>query len=176
MVSRREWRLGNNVACFATFVCKFFFILSVFSSSHTHLFWRIVYYFHHVTTIFLALSETKYLLATPTVTHISEVTEEFYVRTYGTLVDVGKSRQKKMCRDQNCVGATGAFWPKVTTFGCRGDMSPTCRRLSQPSDAPHVIPLHRHGHRNRRRFACIFVVVDFVVGHNHKLKTMLWSI
>ena len=90
--------LGNNVACFATFVCKFFFILSVFSSSHTHLFWRIVYYFHHVTTIFLALSETKYLLATPTVTHISEVTEEFYVRTYGTLVDVGKSRQKK------CVG------------------------------------------------------------------------
>lgn len=64
------------------------------------------------------------------------LTEEFYVCTYGTkeenLVDVGKSRQKKMCRDQNCVGATGAFWPKVTTFGCRGDMSPTCRQLSQP--------------------------------------------
>ena len=68
------------------------------------------------------------------------LTEEFYVCTYGTkeenLVDVGKSRQKKMCRDQNCVGATGAFWPKVTTFGCRGDMSPTCRRLSQPRLQP----------------------------------------
>ena len=64
------------------------------------------------------------------------LTEEFYVCTYGTkeenLVNVGKSRHKKMCRDQNCVGATGAFRPKVTTFGCRGDMSPTCRRLSQP--------------------------------------------
>ncbi len=37
-----------------------------------------------------------------------------------------------MCRDQNCVAATEAFWPKVPTFGCRGNMSPTCRRLSQP--------------------------------------------
>ena len=65
------------------------------------------------------------------------LTEEFYVCTDDTWVDVGKSRQKKMCRDQNCVGATGAFWPKVTTFGCRGDMSPTCRRLSQPSCPRH---------------------------------------
>ena len=66
-------------------------------------------------------------------TNISTKSYRGILRTYlGTLVDVGKSRQKKMCRDQNCVGATGAFWPKVTTFGCRGDMSPTCRRLSQP--------------------------------------------
>ena len=70
------------------------------------------------------------------------LTEEFYVCTYGTLVDVGKSRQKKMCRDQNCVGATGEFWPKVTTFGCRGDMSPTCRRLSQPSGWVYFLVFH----------------------------------
>ena len=49
------------------------------------------------------------------------------------LVDVGKSRHKKMCRDQTCVAATGAFGQNVPTFGCRGDMSPTCRQLSQPS-------------------------------------------
>jgi hypothetical protein len=64
------------------------------------------------------------------------LTEEFSICTYGTkeenLVDVGKSRHTKMCRDQNCVGPTGAFRSKVPTFGCRGDMSPTCRRLSQP--------------------------------------------
>jgi hypothetical protein len=48
------------------------------------------------------------------------------------LVDVGKSRHKKMCRDQTCVAATGAFGQTVPTFGCRGDMSPTCRQLYQP--------------------------------------------
>ena len=48
-------------------------------------------------------------------------------------MDVGKSRHTKMCRDQNCVVATGAFGQNVLTFGCRGDMSLTCRQLSQPS-------------------------------------------
>jgi hypothetical protein len=64
------------------------------------------------------------------------LTEEFSVCTSGTIeencMDVGKSQHKKMCRNQNCVGMTGAFWPNVSTFGCRGVMSPTCRRLSQP--------------------------------------------
>jgi len=41
---------------------------------------------------------------------------------------------------------------------------------------PANIPWPLTGHRNRRRFACIFVVADFIVGHNHKLKTMFWSI
>jgi hypothetical protein len=40
---------------------------------------------------------------------------------------------KMLCRDQFCVGTTGLCWPKVLTFGCRADMSPTCRRHSQPS-------------------------------------------
>ena len=88
--------------------------------------------------IFLALSETKCLLASLTVTHISELTKEFYVCTSGTieenLEDVGKSRHKKRCRDQNCVTTTGAFGQNVPTFGCHGDMSPTCRQLSQPID------------------------------------------
>jgi hypothetical protein len=35
--------------------------------------------------------------------------------------------------DQFCVATTGACWPNVPTFGWWGDMSPTCRRLSQPS-------------------------------------------
>ncbi len=39
----------------------------------------------------------------------------------------------KVCWDEFCVATTGACWPNVPTFGCRGDMSPTCWRLSQPS-------------------------------------------
>ncbi len=31
-------------------------------------------------------------------------------------VNVGKSRNKKMCQDQNCVATTGAFWPN---YMCR---------------------------------------------------------
>ncbi len=42
---------------------------------------------------------------------------------------------KKVCRDQLCVATTGACWPNVPTFGCRGDMSPTCWQLSQPRAA-----------------------------------------
>ena len=53
------------------------------------------------------------------------------------------------------------------------ERSPGC---APSGDAPRIKPLHHHGHRNRRRFACIFCRVNFVVGHNHKLKTMLWSI
>jgi hypothetical protein len=49
------------------------------------------------------------------------------------LVGVGKSRHKKMSRDQNCVATTGAFGQNVPTFGCRGDMSPTCQQLYQPN-------------------------------------------
>ncbi len=55
------------------------------------------------------------------------LTEGFSVCTSGTkeenLVDVGKSRHTKMCRDQNCVATTGAFWPNVPTFGCRAQPS-----------------------------------------------------
>ena len=40
---------------------------------------------------------------------------------------------KMLCRDQFCVGTTGPSRPKVPTFGCRADMSPTCRRHCQPS-------------------------------------------
>ena len=85
-------------------------------------------------------------MATPTVTRISELTEEFSVCTSGTieenLVDVGKSRHKKICWDQNCVATTEALGQNVPTFGCRGDMSPTHRQLSQPSRprAPTLTP------------------------------------
>jgi len=51
--------------------------------------------------------------------------------------------------------------------------SPGCASLG---DVPRMAPLHPHGHRNWRRFACILCHVDFIVGHNHKLKTMLWLI
>ena len=54
------------------------------------------------------------------------------------LVDVGRSRHKKLCRDQNCVATTGAFGQNVPTFGCHGDMSPTCRQLYQPSSSLRV--------------------------------------
>jgi hypothetical protein len=44
---------------------------------------------------------------------------------------------KMLCGDQFCVGSTGPCWPKVPTFGCRADMSPTCRRHChcQPSSS-----------------------------------------
>ena len=47
----------------------------------------------------------------------------------------GECRQiptQKMCQDQNCVATTGVFWPNVPTFGCQGNMLPTCWQLSQP--------------------------------------------
>ncbi len=40
---------------------------------------------------------------------------------------------KKVSRDQFCVTTTGACRPNVLTFGCRGNMLPTCWQLSQPS-------------------------------------------
>jgi hypothetical protein len=51
--------------------------------------------------------------------------------------------------------------------------SPGC---ASSGDAPHMAPLHPHGHRDRRRFACIFCRVDLIVCHGYKLKTMLWLI
>jgi hypothetical protein len=62
-------------------------------------------------------------------------TEEFSVCTSGTIGSFCRCRQiptQKRCRDQNCVAATGALGENVPTFGCRGDMLPTCRQLSQP--------------------------------------------
>ena len=49
------------------------------------------------------------------------------------LEKVGNPRHKKKCREQICVGTTWQSRPKMPTFGCRADMSPTCRQLSQPS-------------------------------------------
>ncbi len=40
---------------------------------------------------------------------------------------------KKVSRDRFCVTTTEACRPNVPTFGCRGDMLPTCRQLFQPS-------------------------------------------
>lgn len=50
------------------------------------------------------------------------------------LEKVGKPRHKKKCRGRICVGTTWPSRPKVPTFGCRVDMSRTCRRLCQPND------------------------------------------
>ena len=57
------------------------------------------------------------------------------------LEKVGNPRHTKMCRERNCVGSSGACRPNVPTFGCRADMSPTCRRLSQPR--PNIRPQSR---------------------------------
>ena len=56
----------------------------------------------------------------------------YYRKTWWMLANLDTKR----CRDQNCVAATGAFGKNVPTFGCRGNMSPTCRQLSQPSYQP----------------------------------------
>jgi hypothetical protein len=45
---------------------------------------------------------------------------------------VSANPDTKNVSGSNCVAATGAFWPKVPTIGCWGDMLPTCRQLSQP--------------------------------------------
>ena len=52
------------------------------------------------------------------------------------LETVSNPRHTKKCKEQICVGSMGACRPNVPTFGCWADMSPTCRRLSQPS--PHL--------------------------------------
>ncbi len=39
---------------------------------------------------------------------------------------------KILCRDRFCVTTTGRCRPKVLTFGCWGNMSPTCCRHSHP--------------------------------------------
>jgi hypothetical protein len=39
--------------------------------------------------------------------------------------------------------------------------------------APGIARPYLHGHRNRQRLTYIFVAVNFIVGHNYKLKTML---
>jgi hypothetical protein len=36
-------------------------------------------------------------------------------------------------------------------------LKPGCAPLG---DAPHVVPLHRHGYQNCQQLVCIFVVVD----------------
>ena len=53
------------------------------------------------------------------------------------------------------------------------EWSPGC---APSGDWPCVVPLHPHGNRNRHRFAWMFCRIDFIVGHNLKLKTMLWLI
>jgi hypothetical protein len=45
---------------------------------------------------------------------------------------------KKVSLDQFCVATTGACWPNVPTFGCWGDILPTCRQPSQPRALPMV--------------------------------------
>ncbi len=123
-------------ACFATFVCIKFFILSVFSSSH--LFFGKYYYFSSCDNLnFLGVVRNQVSLGYPN--------RNLHIRTYrGILrmylwyskkkgVNVGKFQHKKMCQDHNCVATTGAFGQNVPTFGCRGNMSPTCWQLYQPS-------------------------------------------
>ncbi len=71
------------------------------------------------------------------------------------------------------------WWPLrrcgVSTFSMAASIgiewSPGC---ASSGDAPHIAPPHPHGCQNCHPFACIFCRVDFVVGHNYKLKTMVW--
>ena len=80
-------------------------------------------------------------------------------------VNVGNPQHKNMCRDQICVATTGQCQPKVPTFGCRGDMSPTCWHHSQPrpTDAANgqvCAPYCSSGHH----------------GHQFWLKKLSWSV
>ncbi len=61
--------------------------------------------------------------------------------------------------------------PMVASSGFKWSL--VCASLG---DVPCVALPHPHGHRNCRQFACIFCRVYFIVGHNHKLKIMLWLI
>jgi hypothetical protein len=56
------------------------------------------------------------------------------------LEKVGNPRHKKKFRERICVGSSGACRPNVPTFGCRANMSPTCRQLSQPRSDCNVHP------------------------------------
>ena len=47
-------------------------------------------------------------------------------------MNVGNHQHKNVVSDQFCVGTTWPSRPKVPTFGCRANMSPTCRQHCQP--------------------------------------------
>ena len=69
-------------------------------------------------------------------------------------VNVGNPRHKNMFRDQICVATPERCWPKVPTFGCRGDMLPTCWQHSQPS-AQGMCPISDREHSH-------FVVMNII--------------
>ena len=54
------------------------------------------------------------------------------LRTIGEFGGCWQMPTQKKNQDQCCVTMTGAFGENVPTFGCCGDMSPTCWRLTQP--------------------------------------------
>ena len=100
-------------------------------------FWQIVLFFIVRQPYFLGVVRNQVSLRYPN--------RNLHIRTYrGILckylwyskkkgVNVGNPRHKNTMLDQFCFATTGAFWPNVPTFGCRGDMLPTCQWFSQPS-------------------------------------------
>ena len=68
------------------------------------------------------------------------------------LKKVGNPPHTKKCRERICVGTTWPSRPKVPTFGCRADMSPTCRRHVGNVPARLCLTSFRHcrSHRHCR--------------------------
>jgi hypothetical protein len=79
------------------------------------------------------------------------------------------------------------FFKIVNHGGCQGDMAQALAQwqhlvaLHEATDVLHGV-MHPTSHRRIcmaieiTSFRCVFfVAVNFVVGHNHTLKTMIWS-
>jgi hypothetical protein len=118
-------------------VYRLFCILSVFSSSHRiqHRSWQLFFivwptYFLGVVRNHVSLGPPNHNLHTRSYRGILRM-YLWYSKKKGA--NVGYPDTKILCRDWFCVAMTGRCWPKVPTFGCQGDMSPTWRRHSQPS-------------------------------------------
>ena len=134
-------KIGKFTAYFASsqfFILShhIFFILSVFSSSHITTSY-LATIFHCVTNLFLCFIRNHVSLASHnhnpcTRSYRGPLCMYFwYFKKKG--VNVSNPRHKNTCPNQICVTTTGQCWPKVPTFGCCGDMLPTCCQHSQPS-------------------------------------------
>ncbi len=82
-----------------------------------------------------------------------------------------------MCRERICVGSPGACWPNVPTFGCRADMSPTCRQLSQPRSPSYAVDVHMYDSLPHYPCSCwprFWILPRLLLTSRRANKSLVW--
>ena len=94
----------------------------------------------------------------------------WYKKKKGVKVGNPRHIQIIMCRERIiCVGSSGACRPNVLTFGCRADMSQTCRQLSQP-------PIERAACLSTRPTIGLDTRCSFIISPNSSFHFSILSI